>query len=79
MLPGAAGEQSLPNHFVEEGARIEMFGGREVLERFGEGLAFWFRWSGHSVARKITFVPRFAPRFARCRMWGGAAAPPYLV
>src|SRR5438094_10611726 len=36
MLAGAANEQRLPNHFVKERARIEMLGGRKVLERFGK-------------------------------------------
>lgn len=34
MLAGAACEQGFPNHFVKEGAWVEMFGGGEVLERF---------------------------------------------
>ena len=46
LLAGAAREQSFPNHFMEERARVEMFGGRQVLEGLGQLLAgrarlFW--------------------------------------
>ena len=47
MLTGAAREQRLPNHLVEEGARVEMFGGREVFERFGQWLAAGLRFFWH--------------------------------
>jgi hypothetical protein len=39
MLAGASGEECFPHHFVKEGARIEMFGRREVFEGFRQFLA----------------------------------------
>ena len=40
MLPGSAGEQCFPYHFMEKCARIEMFRWREIFERSWE---WWFR------------------------------------
>ena len=78
MLPGAAGKQRFPNHFVEESARVEMFGGREVFERFGQRLFFWSGRSWHVDPRKIVFRPTIVTRVALHGIWGGAAAPPTL-
>jgi hypothetical protein len=58
MLTGAAGQQRLPNHFVKKCARVEMFGGGEVLERLWQRLTFWLRLFWHVVL--VIFVPRSA-------------------
>lgn len=67
MFPGAPREQGLPNHLVEEGARVEMFGGGEVFERLGQRLfRFLFRsWSWHSFSAANTLTIFFRASLSR--------------
>jgi hypothetical protein len=69
MLAGAAREQCLPDHLMKKGARIEMFGGREVFERLGQRLSTWARLFWHMV-----FVIAFRRYFCVALVWRRSAA-----
>ena len=47
LLPGPPCEPYFQHHLVKKCARVEVFGGREVFERFGERLTAWLRLFRH--------------------------------